>query len=352
MALVVKILIVGSWTWPQYEEAFASGLGNGGVDVDGLSTSEFFTGFMGRIQQALPFPGLAMWRLNKAVVAAINKQKPDLVMFWRPTHIWPSTLRRLTKQGVRTVSYNNDDPFGPMAHGNVPRLHHFLWYWYLQCLPYFDLNFFYRKINCEEAIARGAKHAEILLPYFIPWRDRPVEVSEAESQRFQTDVVFVGHYEPDGRELSLRALNEAGIKLKLWGGGYWTRGILGDLYEHLAPIIPAEGHDYAKALCGAKICLCFLSKLNRDTYTRRCFEIPACGGLMLAERSDDLLSFFKEDEEACFFSSDEELVQKALWLLNNPLECERIAIAGLRRVWLDGHDVNSRALQFISIVNP
>jgi spore maturation protein CgeB len=351
MDKVVKILIVGSWAWQQYEEAIASGLRNGGMEVHKLPTSEFFTGIMGRVQHALTLPSLAMWRLNKAVIAVSKRQHLDLVLFWRPTHIWPTTLKLLAKKGVRTASYNNDDPFGPMTHGNVPWRHHFLWYWYLQCLPFFDLNFFYRKINCEEAIELGAKHAALLLPYFIPWQDRPLKLSETESLRFQTDVVFVGHYEPDGRELCLRALIEAGIVVKLWGGGYWTRAVLGDLYDRLAPIIPAEGEDYAKALCGAKICLCFLSKLNRDTYTRRCFEIPACGRLMLAERTDDLLKFFKEDEEACFFSSKEELVQKVQWLLENPKERDRIAAAGLRRVWFDGHDVNSRAIQFISLVN-
>jgi spore maturation protein CgeB len=140
---------------------------------------------------------------------------------------------------------------------------------------------------------------------------------------------------------------EAEIQVKIWSGGDWPRQILGNLYNHLQPIEPVLGNDYPKALCGAKICLAFLSKLNRDTYTRRCFEIPACGRLMLAERTDDLQKLFKEDEEACFFSSNEELVQKVRWLLANPEIRERIAAAGLQRVWADGHDVASRARQFL-----
>jgi spore maturation protein CgeB len=68
---------------------------------------------------------------------------------------------------------------------------------------------------------------------------------------------------------------------------------------------------------------------------------------MLAERTDDLMHFFKEDEEACFFSTTEELVRKALWLINNPDIRERIAQAGMRRVWADGHDVESRAKSFL-----
>jgi hypothetical protein len=253
--------------------------------------------------------------------------------------------------GVSTASYNNDDPFGPKVHGNVPWHHHFLWNYYLKCVPLFKYNFFYRQINCEEAKAYGARHAEVLLPYFTPWRDRPLQLTATERQSYETDVVFVGHHEPDGREGSIRALVSAGIRVKLWGGHYWSHTVLGDLYDQLAPIVPAEGDDYAKALCGAMVCLCFLSKLNRDTYTRRCFEIPACGRVMLAERTDDLMRLFKEDEEACFFSSTEELVFKAKWLINNPDIRERIAQAGLRRVWADGHDVLSRAKYFLSVVN-
>ncbi|MBT7444752.1 MAG: glycosyltransferase [Methylococcales bacterium] len=344
-------MIVGTWAGPQYEEAFAQGLRVSGVEVSAVSTSNFFKGFFGRIQKTIPFPGPALLRLNRAVVDAAKEQQPDLVLFWRPTHVLPKTISKLTSMGVLTASYNNDDPFGPKAHGNVPWHHHFLWHWYIKCLPLFNYNFFFRKINCAEAKAHGARHTEVLLPYFMPWKDHPVQLTTAEQQRYETEVVFVGHHEPDGREGSIRALVSAGIRVKLWGGHYWSRAVLGDLYDSLSPIVPAEGDDYGKALCGAKICLCFLSKLNRDTYTRRCFEIPACGKVMLAERTDDLMQLFKEDEEACFFSSPEELVRKAQWLINNPDIRESIAQAGLRRVWADRHDVTSRARKFLQKIS-
>lgn len=185
------------------------------------------------------------------------------------------------------------------------------------------------------------------MPYFIPSRDHPVRLSSEDKKRFDTDVVFVGHYEPDGRERYVRALIEAGVQVKIWGGRYWSRDVLGSVYYKLAPIVPAEDDDYAKALSAAKVCLVFLSKKNRDSYTRRCFEIPAIGKVMLAERTDDLLHMFKENVEAVFFSSKEELVEKALWLLANPAIRYSISQAGLNRVWTDAHDVNSRAKQFM-----
>lgn len=345
--LGMKIMIVGAWRWYQYEAVFAEGLAANGVQVSEFSTSPFFTGQLGRLQSFLPLPGWALFRLNIELTRRAMQERPDWILFWRPTHVLPSTLQKLRRLGIQTVSYNNDDPFGPKVHGQVPWHHHWLWFWYLRCLPEFDLNFFYRRINCEEGLGHGARHAGVLMPYFIPQHDRPVELTPQDRRRFLTDVVFVGHYEPDGRERSIRALMKAGVQVKIWGGHYWSRQVLGDQYDRLQPIQPAEGDDYAKALCGAKICLAFLSKLNRDTYTRRCFEIPACGRLMLAERTEDLQRLFREDEEACFFSSNEELVEKVRWLLANPEIRERIAAAGLQRVWADGHDVASRAKQFL-----
>lgn len=348
----MKVMIVGAWVWPQYELAFARGLRENDVEVVDFVVSAFFRGLFGRMQQVVPVIGPALISLNRAIIVAVEAHKPDLVLFWRPTHILPGTIRRIEADGIHTASYNNDDPFGPGAHGKVPWHHHFLWCWYTRCLPFFSWNFFYRKVNCFEAKNKGASHVEILLPYFLPWQDTPVDLSLDDLERFKTDVVFVGHYEGDGRADAIISLIASGVRVKVWGSGRsWSRAVLGDYFDLLAPIVPAEGGDYGKALCGATICLCFLSKINRDTYTRRCFEIPAYGRVMLAERTDDLLEFFEEDKEACFFSSKEELVEKVQWLIDNPDICQRIARAGMNRVWLDKHDVFSRARFFLSAIN-
>ncbi|KAA3603977.1 MAG: hypothetical protein D8M57_16285 [Candidatus Scalindua sp. AMX11] len=344
----MKIVIAGNWHWFQYEEAFATALCELGHQVIPFRVSKFFDGLMGKQQNAVPIPGTALLRLNRTLMKLVFKERPNIFLAWRCTHVLPSTIKAINTTSVITASYNNDDPFGPRAHGNVPWHHYLLWFWYLRSLKHYQRNFFYRQVNVDEAQTVGAMHADVLKPYFIPWKDRPVQLSKVEMSRFGCDVVFVGHYEPDNRVKYFQALVQSGLSVKLFGGKYWIPNVLGSLYSYFAPIVPAEGDNYAKALCGAKVCLCFLSKLNRDTYTRRCFEIPACGRVMLAERTTDLMSMFKEDEEACFFSSNEELVEKSRWLLANPERRERIAQAGLRRVWADGHDVKSRAAEFIT----
>lgn len=344
----MKILIVGNWSSLQYERAFSESLSSLGVTVQRLVVLDYFTDWTIKIHSFLPLPTIQMIKLNRAIIKKVKEEVPDLVFFWRPVAIFPKTLKKLKNFGVLTVSYNNDDPFNGTIKGKFNWKQYFLWFWYLKSLPHFHENFFFRKINCDEANSLGINSANLLLPYFLPWRDKPIERKDLNGEKFVTQVVFVGHFEPDGREQYLSKVIEHGFDLKIWGDyRNWSSSFLHLLYRHSSKIVPALGDDYAKALNGADICLCFLSKLNRDTYTYRCFEIPACGKVLLSERTDDLTRFFKEDEEACFFSNEQEMIRKIKWLIENPDLREQIATAGMKRVWRDGHDVFSRSKEFL-----
>ena len=92
----------------------------------------------------------------------------------------------------------------------------------------------------------------MLLPYFIPWKDRPVKLTSDERIKYESDIVFVGHYENDARVDYIRSLCESGLKVKIWSSNNWPRQVLGNLYDELAPIKPAYGDDYVKVLNGAK----------------------------------------------------------------------------------------------------
>jgi spore maturation protein CgeB len=91
--------------------------------------------------------------------------------------------------------------------------------------------------------------------------------------------------------------------------------------------------------------------MNQDTYTRRCFEIPATKTMLLSEYSDDLTTLYREGVEAEFFKSRDELIAKLHRYVSDEALRRSVAEAGYRRVVADGHDVISRMRQVITWVN-
>ena len=67
---------------------------------------------------------------------------------------------------------------------------------------------------------------------------------------------------------------------------------------------------YREGIWKSKINLSFLTHSNHDEFAHKSFEIAACGGFLLVERSDGHLKRFVEDEEAVFFSTIEECAEK------------------------------------------
>ena len=89
--------------------------------------------------------------------------------------------------------------------------------------------------------------------------------------------------------------------------------------------------------------------MNNDKYTRRCFEIPACGTMMLAQKTNELKSLYKEGTEAAFFSGKEDLLDKIIFYLQEN-RYNIIGEKGKIRAIKSGYDVNSRVKEFIDIL--
>lgn len=344
----VTILFAGYFNYFFYEEVVCRSLELLGYRVIRFNISTYFDDypFSSRFSQfPLPTPGIVS--INKNIIKEAELHEPSILIAWRVLHFFPSTIEKIKSLGVETISYNNDDPFRTAEKFLARLKDKLLWSLYLSCLPKFNQNYFYRLVNVKESHKYGAKHCDILLPYFIPEINRPQKLSKIEKSKFEVDVAFIGHFEPDGREKYISALLDHGFNVRVYGGLEWSREVLGDYYDMLAPINNVVGDDYSKAISGAKIALAFLSKLNRDTYTRRCFEIPACKTVMLSERTDNLLKMFEEDKEACYFVNETECVSKVKFLMDNEDKRKEIAEAGYRKVYRAGHDVHSRVSRWI-----
>jgi spore maturation protein CgeB len=120
------------------------------------------------------------------------------------------------------------------------------------------------------------------------------------------------------------------VPVCVYGGGWDRVSARSPLRHGLRP--PVFESQLRAVVASAGINVAFVAKANRDQHTMRTFEIPACGGFMLAERTPFHTDLFREDEEAAFFGSTEELVAKAVDYLADAGRRRRVAEAGCRRV--------------------
>lgn len=353
----MRILVVGDWHSDLHEEVVFHSFVKLGHEVTAFSWHRYFmqtAGLRARIDSLFKraqnkyLAGPHLWKLNRDLINQASRESPDMIFIYRGTHILPNTLRRLrvVAPNVTLVGYNNDDPFSP----DQPR---WLWRHFLRGVPEYDLVLAYRQHNIDEFRRAGARQVELLRSWFIPERNHPVNLSEADRARYACDVVFVGHYESDQRKACLEAVVRRGWRLNLFGHGYGWNPAIRDSPElsGKAQVRTVWGEEYNKALAGARIALCFLSKLNRDTYTRRCFEIPATGTMLLSEYTEDLAALYREGEDADFFRNQEEMVEKIERYLSNESLRKVVADSGFRRVMADGHDVVSRMKKVLEWVS-
>lgn len=338
----MKILIAGDWHSNIHEHAVADAFSHLGHECVAFPWFHHFgfeskaKNFVKKIQNRL-ITGPLIKKINHEFVSVACSTEPDVIFIYRGTHITYDALNFLKKRFPKSVivGYNNDDPFSQAQRS-------LLWRHFVNCIPLYDLVLAYRHHNMDEYFQAGAKRVELLRSWFIPELNYPCQLSPREFDLYGSELAFAGHYEPDGRDRIIERLVKEGFNLKLYGPEWTTVVARSQILKKLAPVVPVRGEEYNKALCGAKIALCFLSKLNRDTYTRRCFEIPASGTFMLSEYSDDISRMFREGLEVEFFRSEDELVTKATRYLNDDAARLAIAEAGLRRVNADGHDIVSR----------
>lgn len=274
---------------------------------------------------------------NAGIVRELGRQSFDLLWIDKGVTIRPATIRdaRRRTPGLVIVSCSEDDMNAPH---NQSRL-------YLGCLPLYDVVFTTKTYNLGELRGLGARRTELFLDSFDESLHRPIALSSSEVAQFGSDVGFVGTFEDD-RASQMQFLAENGARVTVWGNG-WSRWVarLPSLDVRNQAV---TGDDYARAICGTKVNLCFLRKINRDEVTSRSVEIPACGGFMLAERTKRHEEFFRDGQEAVFFSSREELLRHVRYYLEHEDERRAIAAAGRERCLRGGYSMREQLKRMIA----
>lgn len=282
------------------------------------------------------------WKIiiNKKLLEVFEKEKPDLVLVLKGNFLWPDTIKAMSDSKKSILfCFNGDDPFNLASPGASNR--HIL-----SSIPYYDCYFIWTRSLIEPLIKVGAKMVKWLPFGFDADLHYPIELSVREKGSYSNDLAFVGNWDKE-RERWLAELLD--FDLDIWGEYYWKTRCRNKALRMRWHKTAMYGEEMSKALNSSKISLNILRRQNKGRHNMRTFEAAACGAFVLAERSAEAKEFFAEDKEAVYFSTPDELREKARYYLKNNEERNKLARKGYERCISSGYSYLERARKILAV---
>lgn len=282
---------------------------------------------------------------NQAVLRAARQFKPDFVLVFKGEYLEGHTIRQLIAEGYPVVNYFPDRSF--TIEGKILR----------EAVSSYSLIITTKPYHLEDLSGVVPSERIHLVPHgYDPEIHRPAALTPWEKTYYGSDVSFVGTFTPRKGSLLRDLVREKpALGLRIWGNGWDPR-----LHPDLARVIvgqPAEGEEYAKVLSASRINLAIQSdpvpgfnRVCQDEVSTRTFEIPACGGFMLHERTGEVESFFVEGKEMACFSGMRELAEKIEHFLSHEEERRRIAAEGHLRCTTSDYRYDDRMKKLLDIM--
>lgn len=258
---------------------------------------------------------------NKEIESKFETFKPDVVLVYKGAFVKPSTVETLMKT-AKVVCFYPDVSFH--THGSLLK----------ETLPLYETVFTTKTFGVNDMAEQLGQKNGVFIPHgFDPEVHRSISLSAKEIEHYACDASFIGTWSPH-KEKHLSALVKAlpNLDLKIWGN-QWEKS--GKLLRPFIKYRPVDGDQYAMAIQASKVNIALLSEQVKgassgDKITSRTFHIPACGGFMIHQRTEELQEYFTE-REVGMFSSQVEFVNQVSYYLANASEREEVMQSGYER---------------------
>jgi spore maturation protein CgeB len=252
-------------------------------------------------------------KLVDAVMERVRAFKPDVVVMAKGSGVELAVVRALAEAKVRIFNFY-PDPL-PLDDDD-----------FIRTIPLFSCVFTYSKFQVPSWYWFGAQRVHYLPFASDPELHQPKAPPSGREDYFRSPVGYLATWHPYAEDWPAHLVR---FGLKIWG----------NQWHMLSPTHPAraawqgEGkgsYDELAVVCGASdVVFNMVRAWNGSSHSMKTFEIPACGGFMLGNRTDEQRTFFEEDVAAAYFSTIEEMVDKVDFYLRNESARRKIAAKGL-----------------------
>jgi spore maturation protein CgeB len=247
--------------------------------------------------------------------------------------------RRLAPYAI-WVNINPDDPYNlesrAASNSNV-----------MQSRTFYDVYCIWSHLISNKLRADGCKRV-LYLPFgYDETFHQPHATSKLDSE---APVSFIGTWDRE-RELILAQL--AGYNVCIHGPNWGRASSHFPLRDSLSYLYVNFGSEMSSIMSSSAICLNLLRPQNRGSHNMRTFEIPAMGGLMLTNRTEEQQELFPENEACYMYGDFDELKSKIDYILANKSDAHRVRARGIALVRT--HSYTNRArdlLQQLAIMYP
>lgn len=230
---------------------------------------------------------------NKALYRTIEEIQPELLFILKGSDLETTVLKniQLNFPSIKIASFNPDDPFNPRACKENIR----------SAIPYHDFYFIWTKQLIKKLEKFGAKKA-VYLPFATD-----TEIIKPEAFKgFRYDITFIGNADKERIKWMTKIskeINQLPSRPQI------------DIFGENWPQIPnatmhaqANGKAYLEIIRASKASINILRKQNKGATNMRTFEIPAAGGILFHETSDEAQAFFSDSDPVFFFEDEYEFV--------------------------------------------
>lgn len=299
----------------------------------------------GKVSKFLKQPSLSSntHKLQQELMQLCKKVQPDIIWLEWAKEYTLGFIQQLKKEqaNARLISFLDDNPWGDRMEDQ------WMWKDYFKIVRLFDVHIMKRERDVVELGKMGVDVSKCIL-----WEHgmySPVFFPAKENIEKKYPVSFIGTCMDQRIEL-IGYLLEQRIPIHIFGNSWIQRSDLPKRFPtqfHKA----VEGDAYAEVIRKSSICLGLVSHSNHDEWTMRTYEVPACAGVLLAERTPTHVRLFKEDINAAFFSNKEECVAKLLDLLSDTTRCVSMGTHAYETFVQNGYSLENRMQTLIQKIN-
>ncbi|MFN7014205.1 MAG: glycosyltransferase, partial [Bacteroidia bacterium] len=294
----IKLLLVGDYSTPVYTGIYGSY--KRAFESLNVNTVDYYFNVNLKFVRFAKFAYITLKLLvqheQKRFIHFVTQNSITHILVFKGSYLLPETIEKIKNKGITIANYNPDNPFNKVKSSSNAIIKN--------AINYYDYYFIWSKYLVD-LINTNFQTKAFYLPFAVD--DTLIKLNiEFNSCNYKYPVSFIGNADKE-RTKQINTLiskyPQLNAQLFLFGDGWNKNKTLNTNYQ-------LHGADYFQTIYQSRINLNILRKQNKNAHNMRTFEIPACGGFMLHEYSNEAAELFEPDKEAIYFSNNTECIDK------------------------------------------